>query len=1372
MPVESTSAGESVERRSRFWRWVGFTGTALTVLIALACAALLLVRFVLLPRVENYAPEIMDRLSQMLGAPVTIETVTTGWDGWNPTVDVTGLRVRGTPGSEDRPDLLLPRVSATVSWLSIVTLEPRLKEFSIEKPELVVTRLKDGRFRVAGVEFDPSDASGSGRFTDWLLKQREISIHDALVVWNDEVTGAPQLVLDDVDFKLEHPLGSTHHRVGLTGTPPPELAGPIDFRADLENAAQKDWSKLDARFYLRLDYADIAAWSEWLPLPVPVDDGRGALRLWLDTQAGTLRQLTADVELDDVRTHLEPRLPPLELERIGGRLAWYADGATRRVSTQDLSFVAKAGAISTPIDFTFEATVGDDGTFRSGRASAGRLDLAPLAAIAASLPIPAAWRDELARFAPRGTLRDVKYRWEGPVDAPATFAADADAVDFGIAPVGAAPGLTGFSARLQADERGGSARIASRQLAFVLPRLYPSPILLDTLNGTLRWRGSVDAVDVDTLSFTSPDASGTASVSWRAAPSGPGVVDAKAQLGRIDERAVARYVPLALGVGLRDWLQSALTDGSVEDAKLAIKGDLAQFPFRDPRQGTFSLVTNVRGGGLAYAEGWPPIRDIDAEVRFERTGLTIDARRGRILGADLARTKVTIADLAANPVVLTVEGDVAAPTSEFLAFVAQSPVAAWTNHALDDVQATGNARLKLRFDLPLGAADRTTVAGELALDNNTLKLSGAPQLSEVTGRLAITDRGITATDVTAKAFGGPAKLSISNADGGMRVTAQGNASMLALRDELPAGLAGRISGSADWTFAMDDRGGRPQWTLDSTLRGVEIDLPAPVGKAAADAAALRVERRPDAQGGGDTLQLELARFGRVVLQRQMSGGKLAPKVVLVLLGQAMPQPADAGRTGVWVRGDMPMLNLADWLALRSQVMERGGADAASSMPPVMGVDLEVGVLGAFGRKLNDVNASARSSGDDWRVSLTSREAAGTADWHGVTPAAPNGRLVARLTRMSLPGAGELTPWQGADTGPRARADDAKNPWPELDIQSASLVSKERDLGRFELVATPQGSDWRISKLTLASDAGSVQADGWWRGAGTEQHTRLDVSLQAPDAGAMLKQFGYPDLVRGAPTTIKGQLEWPGAPSDYDPAVLSGQLALEVGAGQFLQIDPGIGRLLGVLSLQALPRRITLDFRDVFSEGFAFDRIDGQAKIAQGVMSTDSLQFQGPAANVAIRGQVDLARETQNLNVRVKPSLSATVSAGTAGAALMLLAANPLVAAAVGAGALLAQSVMNNPLDQMFSYDYRITGSWSDPVVERVGQRAPAAAPGAAAPGAAAPSSTPPAATPTPPAATPTPPVATPTPPAATPSPAAPTPTAPPSATAPPSPPAK
>ena len=170
----------------------------------------------------------------------------------------------------------------------------------------------------------------------------------------------------------------------------------------------------------------------------------------------------------------------------------------------------------------------------------------------------------------------------------------------------------------------------------------------------------------------------------------------------------------------------------------------------------------------------------------------------------------------------------------------------------------------------------------------------------------------------------------------------------------------------------------------------------------------------------------------------------------------------------------------------------------------------------------------------------------------------------------------------------------------------------------------------------------------------------------------------------------------GRPTDFDYPTLSGSLRIDVGPGRFIKIDPGIGKLLGVLSLQSLPRRITLDFTDVFSEGFAFDEIKGDVRIQNGVLMTDDLLLAGPAAKVKISGSADLAKETQQLTVRVQPALSSSVSAG----AMLFLLANPLVGAAVAAGSLLAQKVMRDPIEQMFSYEYQVTGSWSDPIVAR------------------------------------------------------------------------
>jgi uncharacterized protein YhdP len=419
-----------------------------------------------------------------------------------------------------------------------------------------------------------------------------------------------------------------------------------------------------------------------------------------------------------------------------------------------------------------------------------------------------------------------------------------------------------------------------------------------------------------------------------------------------------------------------------------------------------------------------------------------------------------------------------------------------------------------------------------------------------------------------------------------------------------------------------------------------------------------------------------------------------------LLGRSIDRTSEPEQPGIWVRADLASLNLDDWLAVRRSLPQRPGTEPGASEIDVQGIDLTATALIASGRKLNEFKVKARRAGDDWRLALDGHDLAGTAVWRGASSSLPNGRVNARLTRLNLPSAeGPTIAIDRTPPPPAPPPEPSLSSWPEIDLTSDVLLSKDHALGKLEVLAQPSGSDWQIRKLSLTNDSGGIEADGWWR-LGRTQQTKLDVTIDVKDAGGFLAHFGVTNGVVNAPTKIEGQLSWAGAPSDFNYPTLSGAFRVNTGSGQFTRIDPGMGRLLGVLSLQSLPRRITLDFRDIFSEGFAFDSLTGNVRIQTGLMHTDDLKLIGPAANVEIAGDVDLARETQRLKVKVQPSLSTTFSAGAAAFFL----ANPLIGAAVGAGTLIAQKLFKDPLEQMFSYEYSVTGSWVDPVVDRINGR--------------------------------------------------------------------
>jgi uncharacterized protein YhdP len=195
-------------------------------------------------------------------------------------------------------------------------------------------------------------------------------------------------------------------------------------------------------------------------------------------------------------------------------------------------------------------------------------------------------------------------------------------------------------------------------------------------------------------------------------------------------------------------------------------------------------------------------------------------------------------------------------------------------------------------------------------------------------------------------------------------------------------------------------------------------------------------------------------------------------------------------------------------------------------------------------------------------------------------------------------------------------------------------------------------------------------------------------LEVSDIGRYLERLGYPKTVQGGRATLKGNLSWSGSPQSLDFATLSGDLQLEAHQGQFLKAEPGAARLIGVLSMQSW---ITLDFRELYGKGFAFDSISTKVDVANGVLRTNEFHMGGPSARVSMTGQVDLVKETQDLRARVEPSVGDSVSG------VVAVVINPVW----GLGALLLQKILKNPLGQVLSFDYHVTGTWTEPKVDRL-----------------------------------------------------------------------
>jgi uncharacterized protein (TIGR02099 family) len=1263
--------------------WIYRALTWAVLFAGLVFAALILVlRYWILPDIGAYRDDIAQTLSAAAHRKVSIGALSANWNGLRPQLSLAQVVLHDAEG---RPALELPQIDATLSWRSAALLQINFHALEIQRPVLTVRRDSRGALTVAGIPLDTS-GEGEGELSRWVLGQRDIRILDARLLWDDQMRAAPVLELDRVQLRIVN--SGDRHRLALRAVPPPAFAGPLDIRADLRG---EDFRSLAAsmtgQVYVHVDHVDIAAWRQWIDFPVQFPHGTGALRTWLTFTASELTGVIADTQLRDVRARLGAELPELDMPQLGGRFSWKRAGDGFEVNTRKLTFVTGDRLVLPPVDLTLRLGGAGEGGYVRGELQANALELAPLVQLADRLPLPGELRKSLVAHAPTGGIYDLAARWSGKWPALDSYSIRGRFNELSLQRQGAMPGFAGFSGNIDGTEKGGTLHVVTQKAALELPDVFRERLLFDTLTGQLGWTKGGQHVELrfSNFAFSNADLTGTLFGSYRTVPEGPGVADLTGHLTRGVAQRVSSYLPLHLGRSSREWLDRAFLAGSSGDVRFRLKGDLKDFPFVNERGGLFEVAAKVNDGTVHYGDGWPRITGIEGDLLFRGQRMDVNVRQAVINNVQLGKVRVQIPDLLHSSEMLQITGEAEGATADFLDFIAKSPVHAMIDGFTEGMQAQGRGRLGLKLTLPLRALNKSRVSGSYQFINNQLiPQPGFPPLEQVNGRLDFTESSVRVPGATAVFLGGPLTVSAGNQkDAAVSVQFQGRINADAVRRAGGGDWLRHTRGSTDWRGTLTMRNKRVEYSVDSTLQGIAVNLPAPFSKPAAESWPLRIERRVTGPRQ-DRVAASVGGVASAIFLRRSEGGTARVERAAVRFGEANPQ--EPMRPGYTFSGAIRALDIDGWLGLV-------GFSAAEGVG-ISSADLQIGELDWFGRTFASLAVTASQQAGVLRMTVKGREVDGTATWRPEG----KGRLTARLRRMVVPARDEVAV-SGMQSRSTSVADANPPELPALDIVAEEFQIADRPLGKLELQATPQLRDWRIERLRLTNAESTLNLDGTWQAWLAQSSTQVNVRLDVSDVGKFLTRLGYPEGVRRGVAKIEGSLGWAGSPQRIDYPTLTGNFVMDAGKGQFVKLEPGIGKLLGILSLQSLPRRISLDFRDIFSEGLAFDEIVGAVKVVRGVASTDNLRITGPAARIVMSGQVDLARETQNLRVRINPQLSDTVS--VAGA----LIGGPVA----GVAAFIAQKLLKDPLDQIAAYEYQVTGNWSDPQVAKVEQGVPAAA---------------------------------------------------------------
>ncbi|MEO6170831.1 MAG: YhdP family protein [Lysobacter sp.] len=1272
-------------------RGAGYAVGISLVLLALVIA----VASQLLPLVEQHPADVARWLGQRAGRTVAFDRVETGWTRRGPLLQLHNLRL-----GDGEHAVAVGDAEMLVSMYAGLLPGVPLSELRLRGLDLTLERSADGRWQVRGL---PGQELADGDPFHALEGLGELQVIDgALAVL------APDLGVDlripRIDLRLR--VEGDRVRAGLRAWPLTQTIG-ASAAPPVRAALDFDRVRGDGRLYASVNGAELQPLASVLALHgITLQGGRGQAKAWAALDDNRVVDVRLDTTLEGMvlagsTIAAVPggagQIPIRGIKRLQGRMHWQRTATGWRLDAPLLR-----------LDMQDQQYQLDGATLVAGQhyaLVADRIDVEPLAALALlSNRVPAALRHWLLRARPHASVSMLDL--QGSRDGGMRGSARIDGL--GFLPIGDGPGVEGLAADVQGDADGFSARLdPARSVRFDWPSGFGVEHVVQLQGDVAGWRGPAGwQTGTSALRIDGPDfgASVRGGLGWNGDGGRP----------RIDIAATVdpTRLPVAKGFWVRHimpeallhWLDTALVDGVISEGQAIVSGDLDDWPFAD-HTGRFEASARISEATLAFQPGWPAATGLDLQARFIGNGLDITGH-GTLAGITIPLVKATVDDYHQGTLAIEAKGS--SDVARLLELLRASPLQRLDPATFASIKGSGPAEVAFAMALPLDHAGKLMIQGEVGLGGVRLTDSRWNlAFDQVRGAVRYSAHGFRADQLDVRMDGLPGKLSMRSGEDAVRdrrnvLEAEldavfGADALLQHAPEL-AWLSPYLRGKSPWTVGIvipsagAGDGRAAHLKLRSTLAGTALSLPAPLDKPAGRALPTTVEV-PLPIGSGEVA----VSMGEVLaLRARKSGSRTGIRVALGGGEVTAAPPA----SGLIASGHARTLDAIGWVG-----MALGGDGGGDSGLTLERVDVRADRLQLLGAQFMDA-----------RLRVTPETAGALAvqvdgpmlQGRLRVPAARTGTVSGRFERVhwrlpTRPPAG-LAKARAAAVSRALPAEDDESidpsRVPPLSLEIDDLRFADASLGSASLRTRATADGMQLEHFRAGAPGQRIDAKGSWTGRGQTARTRLQVDLASTDFGGLLEGLGHVGRLDGGEGQVTLAAQWPGAPMQFDLVNIAGNLQGEVRDGRLLEVEPGAGRVLGLLSVAELPRRLMLDFRDFFAKGFAFNRASGDIRIANGLASSSDLRIEGPAARINIRGEADLRAETFNQTIEVLPRSGNLLA--VAGA----LAGGP-VGAAIGAA---ASAVLRKPLGQIGAKTYRVSGPWKDPQVEVLSREAERASP--------------------------------------------------------------
>lgn len=1241
---------------------------AIVILLAIAVGLFRL----FLPRLPEYQDDIKGWASAAIGMQVEFSGMDARWGLSGPELEFYEAElirvddgVRVIAAEEVRVGIGLMRLLVD---RTLIVDRLVIRETSIDIRQLV-----DNTYRVQGVPAAELFANYSGKA---------------------DQSAAIEIVGEDIELRFMQPGDERPHFFEIPGisvsvddkrvAADAEVRLPDDLGRQLSlSATQVRAMPVEDRSWdisIDADNVLLPGWTDMMPGGKRFESGTGDLELSVAISDRGISNATAEIDFENVAVAGEEGFD------IAGRVEIDVSATGWLVAANEfaLRFADHEWPEST---LRVEASVDDEGSvvLLDTRASYFLLD---------DLAIMTPWLDNdqrktLSSYSPSGVVRDLVATvsdFDG--DAPRfNVSAELDAV--GVSSAAGRPGIRGFSGTVRANQAGGSFEIDSVNIQIKAPEYVPEVIDIDSAVGIVIWRNSSNQTTIlsDSIVIESEffDSQNNIQLVLNKDGSSP-EIDLASSWSISDVARAKHFIP-TVGVNkkLHDWFQMALVSGSIPRGTTSLNGPLDKFPF-DGGEGRLLIEASVRNMAFKYHEAWPASTNADLEVVVDNARLYSVKNRSNNVGNSVVDAKIDIADL--REPVLTIESFSTGSLQSIREFSMQSPINDIFGGHLDRVSVSGDASFTLNLSVPLKKErlQEFEFQTKIRSNNGSLAIEGFnPPVTDLIGEVTLEREHISSEGLGGRFLGQEVSIALSRSEDtafSVVATTDGTITAEGLVDGLGVPLAGLVSGAAPYQTRILFPNRAAETTapltirIESDLNGLAFDLPEPANKAVEGVLPLAAEIRflPD----GDVIESSGSADGRMTWQLAFNKpeGNWDLDRGVVMLGGEVVEAADT--RGLHIRGITPVVRFQDWLDLsRSGEKNVGAADRIRS------IDVVIDDLFLIGQHLQGHRVKVDRSALDWLVQFDGEDIVGSA----FVPYNFSGdrAMVLEMEKLRLPGDDE-TPESDSNLDPRKL--------PPIQLKVGEFAFGDRYLGAVE--ANLDKTENGLSAADISSKDATYEISGSasWEVDETDplgSRSSISAVLTSSNVKETMARLNYQPGIVSKELRIVFDLSWSGGPRADFLDVLDGDVDVRVGNGQLEEVKPGAGRVFGLMSITALPRRLSFDFKDVFNKGFGFDKIAGQFKIEDGVTMTCDLSLEGPAADIGIVGEADLANRTYNQTAVVSANFGNTLPIVGA------LVASPQVAA----GLLIFSQIFKKPLQEVGQVYYGIGGSWEEPALETV-----------------------------------------------------------------------